>query len=100
MEIRIRFVNGKSAQEYFSVSSGALTEPQLQEILSANAQGSQWQLQPGKKSEPSGVRAELRKYTRTDGGASADYLKLPSSSTLAIETPAIQRAINEEGTGF
>ena len=96
MEIRVRFVNGKSAQEIFSASSSDMRNAAA-EILSSNAEGSTWSsIAVGKSTE----------YIRADGKATAQYLRPKKSehgdrpAVLQIQTLEFNRAFNPDGVQF
>ena len=94
IDIRVRFVNGKSAQEIFSAPV-----PNIQtvaaEILSSNAQGSTWSSTAiGKSTE----------YMRADGKATAQYIRSKRSpdriALLRVQTIEFNRAFNPRGVEF
>jgi len=94
MEIRVRFVNGKSAQEIFSASASNL-QTAAAEILNSNTQGSTWSSTAiGKSTE----------YMRADGKATAQYIRPKKSedrvAVLQIQTIEFNRAFNPTGVEF
>lgn len=94
LEIRVRFVNGKSAQEIFTGTTDKLQTVAAQ-ILNSNAQGSTWS---------STAVGKTTEYLRAGGNATAQYtrprLSNAQSAVLRIQTTEFNRAFNPSGAAF
>jgi len=94
IEIRVRFVDGRSAQEIFSAAVPNLRTVAAQ-ILNSNGQGSTWSSTAvGKSTE----------YMRADGKATAQYIRPKQSDSrlavLQIQTTEFNRAFNPTAVDF
>lgn len=94
IEICVRFVNGKSAQEIFSAAVSNV-QTVLPEVLNANAQGSTW---------ASTTVGQSTAYMRADGKAIAQYIRPKKSegrlAMLQIQTTESKRVFNPNGLEF